>query len=194
MTGGGDTPMEGSQSFNRELKTRTRCRAGQRVASNQRGFGGQSVNSVLQRTTFRTSREMDFISERELVTQTGHGKHEWPLVIMKELCDNSLDACEEADIAPVIHIAADPTGIFVRDNGPGLPKATLQATLDFRVRVSNREAYLSLPRCSGKCFEDALAHALCARSGRGQVYRDGTKSYARNHLPDRSHLAAARSS
>lgn len=39
----------------------------------------------LSRTTLHTSREMDFFSERELVTQTGHGKQEWPLVIVKEL-------------------------------------------------------------------------------------------------------------
>jgi hypothetical protein len=97
----------------------------------------------LNRVTFRTSREMDFFSERELVTQTGHERGEWPLVIVKELVDNALDACEEADVAPRIDVAADACGISVRDNGPGLPEATLRGALDFTVRVSNREAYLS---------------------------------------------------
>jgi hypothetical protein len=55
----------------------------------------------LGRTTFFTSREMDFFNEKELVTQTGHPKAEWPQVIIKELIDNSLDACEEADDAQV---------------------------------------------------------------------------------------------
>ncbi len=52
----------------------------------------------LNRTTFLTSREMDFFSEKELVTQTGHEIGDWPLVIPKELTDNALDACEDADI------------------------------------------------------------------------------------------------
>jgi hypothetical protein len=96
---------------------------------------------------------MDFFSEKELVTQTGHSVDEWPLVIAKELIDNSLDACEESDIAPVIEVAADATGITIRDNGPGLPEDTLQGALDFTVRASNREAYVS--PCRG-----AQGHAL----------------------------------
>ncbi|MEX1229638.1 MAG: hypothetical protein WEB58_05330 [Planctomycetaceae bacterium] len=86
---------------------------------------------------------MDFFSEKELVTQTGHDISEWPLVIVKELVDNGLDACEEADIAPVITITADAGGITVADNGPGLPEATLKGALDFTIRASNREAYVS---------------------------------------------------
>jgi DNA topoisomerase VI subunit B len=78
-----------------------------------------------------------------LVTQTGHEIGEWPLVVVKELVDNALDACEEADVAPVIDILADACGITVRDNGPGLPEATLQGALDFTVRASSREAYIS---------------------------------------------------
>jgi hypothetical protein len=100
----------------------------------------------LVRTTFLTSREMDFLSERELVNQTGHNKDQWPLVIIKELPDNSLDACEEADVPPVLHVTVDHTGIGVRDNGPGLPESTLKAALDFTIRVSSREAYVSPTR------------------------------------------------
>ena len=101
---------------------------------------------TLQRTTFRTSREMDFFSEKELVTQTGHEIKDWPLVFIKELIDNSLDACEEADIPPEINVKADAAGITVGDNGPGLPEATLKAALDFTVRASNREAYVAPDR------------------------------------------------
>ncbi|MBW3599073.1 MAG: hypothetical protein KY475_17610 [Planctomycetes bacterium] len=86
---------------------------------------------------------MDFFSERELVTQTGHEIGEWPLVFLKETIDNAMDACEEAGIPPIIEIAADAAGITVRDNGPGLPGETLKAALDFTVRASNREAYIS---------------------------------------------------
>lgn len=100
----------------------------------------------LARTTFRTSREMDFFSEKELVTQIGHAVEEWPQVIVKELIDNALDASEEADIAPVIDVTADAGGITVKDNGPGLPEATLKGAMDFTIRASNREAYVSPAR------------------------------------------------
>src|SRR5262245_24008166 len=49
----------------------------------------------LARTTFATSRLLDFASEKELIAQTGHDVDDWPLVIVKELVDNALDACEE---------------------------------------------------------------------------------------------------
>src|SRR5437868_3162905 len=75
----------------------------------------------LNRTTFRTTREMDFFSEKELITQTSHGVVEWPFVFVKELVDNSLDACEQAGIPPVVDVTADACGITVKDNGPGLP-------------------------------------------------------------------------
>ena len=54
----------------------------------------------LQRTTFSTSRLLDFASAKELTAQTGHAVDDWPLVIVKELLDNAIDACEEAGIAP----------------------------------------------------------------------------------------------
>ena len=75
----------------------------------------------LERKTFCTSREMDFLSETELCAQTGHYRQEWPAVIVKELLDNALDACEEGDTSPEITVAADEAGITIADNGPGLP-------------------------------------------------------------------------
>jgi DNA topoisomerase VI subunit B len=102
-----------------------------------------TTEAKLVRTTFRTSREMDFFSERELITQTGHDRGEWPLVICKELIDNAMDACEEAGVTPVIEVLCDAGGISVADNGPGIPESTLDGQLDFSVRVSSREAYVS---------------------------------------------------
>jgi DNA topoisomerase VI subunit B len=125
--------------------------------------------SRLDRTTFHTSREMDFFSERELVTQTGHDIREWPLVILKELIDNSLDACEDADIAPCIEVSADATGITVKDNGPGLPESTLQGALDFKVRVSNREAYVSPCRgAQGNALKTLLPMPYVIDPGHGK--------------------------
>jgi hypothetical protein len=59
-----------------------------------------------------------------VVAQTGHESYEWPLVVVKELVDNSIDACEEAGVAPVITVAiwSDEAGkrIVIEDNGPGI--------------------------------------------------------------------------
>lgn len=76
-------------------------------------MNGKPVNRIaglparLARTTFSTSREMDFFSAKELTTQTGHEISEWPLVIIKELIDNALDACGDNGIAPIIKVTAD---------------------------------------------------------------------------------------
>jgi DNA topoisomerase VI subunit B len=129
-----------------------------------------SLPPKLNRTTFRTSREMDFLSEKELVTQTGHGVSEWPLVIVKELMDNALDACEDIDTEPVIDVVADASGISVIDNGPGLPEATLEGAFDFSVRASNREAYVAPDRgAQGNALMTLLAMPKVLDSDAGRL-------------------------
>ena len=44
----------------------------------------KSMDQRLVRETFRTSRLLDFCSEKELQAQTGHEMADWPLVIVKE--------------------------------------------------------------------------------------------------------------
>jgi hypothetical protein len=75
----------------------------------------------LSRTTFVTSRLLDFASEKELIAQTGHDVDDWPLVIAKELFDNALDAGEETGIAPAITVKVNRAGITVSDNGRARP-------------------------------------------------------------------------
>ena len=70
----------------------------------------------------------------------------WSLVVVKELLDNALDACEEADIAPVVEVKVDDQGLSVADNGPGLPEKTIEGVLDYPVRISSREAYVAPDR------------------------------------------------
>jgi hypothetical protein len=79
---------------------------------------------------FTTSRLAEFCSEKELVNQTGHDSDDWPLVVLKELIDNALDACEEAGAAPVIHVAVSDAEIAVFDNGPGIAPETVAGILD----------------------------------------------------------------
>jgi DNA topoisomerase VI subunit B len=126
----------------------------------------------LDRETFRTSRLMDFMSEKELIAQTGHRKEAWPLVVLKELIDNALDACEDRCIAPEVHVLVDDQGITVTDNGPGIPLDTIAGVLDFSVRVSNREAYVSPTRgAQGNALKTVVAmpFVLSTDEQRGRV-------------------------
>jgi hypothetical protein len=103
---------------------------------------------LLDRVAFKTSRLAEFCSQLELVAQTGHAIEDWPLVIFKELVDNSLDAAEEAQIAPQIDIrVSTETGeISIADNGTGIAADTVRGVLDYSSRVSSREAYASPSR------------------------------------------------
>jgi DNA topoisomerase VI subunit B len=101
---------------------------------------------TLHRETFQTSRLLEYFSEKELVLQTGHAPDRWPEVILKELLDNSLDACEDADTVPEIMVTIAPDQIVVDDNGPGLPSPVILRILDFSVRVSSKDAYISPSR------------------------------------------------
>ena len=60
---------------------------------------GTSAATKLHRTAFRTSRLLDFCSRKELIAQTGHQPDDWPLVVLKELIDNALDAWRRRDRA-----------------------------------------------------------------------------------------------
>jgi DNA topoisomerase VI subunit B len=112
----------------------------------------------LTRVAFTVSRLMEFCSQRELQSQTGHSVHDWPLVVVKELLDNSLDACEEAEVAPDITVIVEPDRIIVRDNASGIDTKTIGSILDYSIRVSSREAYVSPTRgAQGNALKTILA-------------------------------------
>jgi DNA topoisomerase VI subunit B len=106
----------------------------------------------IERVAFTTSRLSEFCTEKELVAQTGHESYEWPRVIVKELVDNALDHCEEVEVAPVIKVTVTtgkrgkPTCIVVEDNGRGIPTATVAGIINYNIRISSREAYVSPTR------------------------------------------------
>jgi DNA topoisomerase VI subunit B len=132
--------------------------------------GKSSSPPKLQRTAFRTSRLLDFCSRKELIAQTGHQPDAWPLVILKELLDNSLDACEDAGTPPEITVKVDAAGIEVIDNGPGIPNKTVEGVLDFAVRVSTREAYVSPCRgAQGNALKCLVAMPFVLHGEEGQV-------------------------
>src|SRR4051794_28335457 len=100
------------------------------------------------RLTFKTSRLLEFCSQRELVAQTGHPVENWPVVIGKELADNGLDEAEEAGIAPeiVLEVSTEERRITVADNGRGMSSELVTSLLDFSARTSSKEAYVSPTR------------------------------------------------
>lgn len=113
----------------------------------------------LTRVAFAISRLMEFCSEKELVNQTGHNVEYWPLVILKELFDNALDAAEESEIPPEIEIIVAKDGtITITDNANGIAAETIKAILDYTIRVSSREAYVSPTRgAQGNALKTILA-------------------------------------
>jgi hypothetical protein len=130
------------------------------------------MKHALHRETFSTSRLLDFCSERELVKQIGHATDQWPLVVLKELADNAIDAAEEAEVAPTItvEVTDKPATIVVTDNGPGIPPDTIASILDFSVRVSSREAYASPTRgAQGNALKTILAMGFALDGAKGET-------------------------
>src|SRR5262249_22674122 len=90
--------------------------------------------------------------------QTGHSLYDWPLVVGKEVLDNALDACEEAEFAPDIKIVVDAGTIIIEDNAGGIDAGTIESILDYTIRVSSREAYVSPTRgAQGNALKTILA-------------------------------------
>jgi DNA topoisomerase VI subunit B len=104
------------------------------------------MSALLDRTTFTTSRLLEFFTEKELSLQIGRGPGMWPIALLKELIDNALDACETAGTPPAVEVTVGPDAFSVRDNGPGLPDETLRRSLDYAVRVSSNSYYVSPTR------------------------------------------------
>jgi DNA topoisomerase VI subunit B len=122
--------------------------------------GRSKPSPKLTRVAFTVSRLMEFCTKRELQNQTGHSVHDWPLVVLKELMDNALDACEEAEVAPDISIIVEPESgsITILDNANGIETDTIKSILDYSIRVSSREAYVSPTRgAQGNALKTILA-------------------------------------
>ena len=132
----------------------------------------------IERTAFRTSRVLDFLSEKDLAAQCGHGPEDWILVLVKELLDNALDACEEQGLAPEIAITIDDDSITVADNGGGIPAELVELLLDFSVKVSSREAYVAPDRgAQGNALKTivAMPFVLDGEQGRVEITGGGVK-------------------
>ena len=124
----------------------------------------------LRRTTFTTSRVLEFFSEKELNMQLGHSRAMWPIALLKELLDNAMDAAELAGVAPEISVTLTADTFTVHDNGPGLPEETLAGSLDYSVRVSDKAYYVSPTRGQlGNALMAVFAAPFVADGARGRV-------------------------
>jgi DNA topoisomerase VI subunit B len=113
----------------------------------------------LARQVFTTSRELEYFSESELVTQTGYSREEWwPGVLVKELLDNGLDVCEQTGVVPEIVLEFTGDSLTITDNGPGIPAEVVRRILDFSTRTSDKAAYVSPTRgAQGNALKTVLA-------------------------------------
>src|SRR6516164_507339 len=128
------------------------------IVANTGRYGRGKPEPKLTRVAFKVSRLMEFCSERELQNQTGHSIYDWPLVVAKEIVDNALDACEEAEVAPNITVIVDSGTIIIQDNAGGIDAETIASILDYTIRVSSREAYVSPTRgAQGNALKAILA-------------------------------------
>ena len=108
-------------------------------------------STKLHRTTFKTTREAQYVEARTLMSMTGQVSSKFADVVVKELMDNALDACEAAGVAPEITLSVENgsdghAAITVSDNAGGIPSETVHGTLDFGVFVSDKAAYRSPTR------------------------------------------------
>ena len=124
-----------------------------------------SVN--LERTHFNISRSAEYFDPKELQAQTGQSVSKFGEVVLKELIDNALDACESAGIDPVIHIGISATPdrmrLCVSDNGNGISDSVINSILDFDTRTSDKAAYKAPTRgAQGNAFKTIIGipHAL----------------------------------
>jgi DNA topoisomerase VI subunit B len=125
---------------------------------------------ALARNIFKTSRLAEFCSRKELINQTGHSSEEWPLVALKELLDNAIDAAEETGTAPSVTIEVSDAGISIADNGPGIAPKTVADILDYTSRTSSRKAYVSPCRgAQGNALKTVIAMGFALDGERGET-------------------------
>lgn len=125
------------------------------------------MNVNLERTHFNISRSAEYFDPRELQAQTGQPVSKFGEVVLKELIDNALDACESSGIDPVINIGVAIVGIkmliCVSDNGAGISEKVIDSILDFDTRTSDKAAYKAPTRgAQGNAFKTIIGipHAL----------------------------------
>jgi hypothetical protein len=141
-----------------------------------------SAAPKLERVLLSQSRDREYFDVNELRTMTGQPASKFPDVVVKELCDNALDAAEQAGVAPrlVIQLWRRQRDLVlcIKDNGAGITPETVDSILDFKTRTSDKAAYRSITRgLQGNALKTVLGipYALGSRQplvveARGKKY------------------------
>jgi hypothetical protein len=156
------------------------------------GTGHRATTSprppVLQRTAFDMSRAAEYFSVPELQTLTGQPRSRFVSVVIKELMDNAIDACETESVAPLVHVSWIPDAatelaqLTVQDNGGGIPRALVRRIFNFDTRTSDKAAYRSPTRgAQGNALKTVL----------GIPYALGVRGPLRLEAQGRCHLITA---
>ena len=139
----------------------------------------------LTRVAFAVSRLMEFCSKRELQNQTGHSVYDWPLVWPRN-CSTTRSTPARRPKSPRHHgRSSNRTGSSIQDNANGIDAATIESILDYTIRVSSREAYVSPTRgAQGNALKTILAmgyvlHGQSKAERRG--WRDDHRDARRAH-------------
>ena len=106
---------------------------------------------TFERITFEIPQASDYFTPRGLQAMTGQPLRRFMSVVVKELLDNAIDACERKGVAPCLTVAVDSVSagqiqITVADNGPGIPPDVARQLLTFETRTSDKAAYRSPTR------------------------------------------------
>jgi hypothetical protein len=125
---------------------------------------------------FSTDRLLEFTSKAELSKLVCAPPEAWPVIAVKELIDNALDACEDAAIAPVIkvevstHVNTVAGTISVADNGPGIAPDVVERLTDLHTKTSSREACVAPTRgAQGNALQTILAMPFALDGARGRT-------------------------
>jgi DNA topoisomerase VI subunit B len=138
--------------------------------------------TVQQRITFSTSRLADFTSEKGLASLTGCGPDDWPFVIIKELVDNGIDACEGAGVSPHLGVTIQGDTIVVEDNAPGIAADVVRRICDYRQQTSSHAAYVGPARGQqGNALQTVFALPYVAHGGHDAVGETIIESLGKRH-------------
>ena len=138
--GSGRKTVGNSRNMNRSQERALSIKGGNRSTSQPK------AEARLIRTPFVMSREAEFFSEKELEMQIGHPKPLWLVAIARQLIDNALDACEITNRPPIVSVRRTDKYLEVKDNGPGISSQTIKESLNYLVRVSDKNFYVSPTR------------------------------------------------
>ena len=116
-------------------------------------------------TVFTTDRLLEFTSVNELSKLVGYTPPGWPVIAVKELIDNALDAAEDVNLAPAIgvYISTTDRTITVKDLGPGIVPDVVEPRRPAHQDFEPRGLCGTNPWRPGQRPTDHPCHAVCPR-------------------------------